>query len=65
MKILKRTGAILLCLCLLLAALPGALSAEDEERVLRVGAAAGQRGETVTLEVTLSAADGIAGGGLE
>ena len=63
MKILKRTGAILLCLCLLLAALPGALSAEDEERVLRVGAAAGQRGETVTLEVTLSAADGIAGGG--
>ena len=60
MKILKRTGAALLCLCLLLALLPGALAGETEESVLRVGTAGGQRGETVALEVSLSAVNGIA-----
>lgn len=62
MKILKRFGAALLCLCLLLTAVPAALAA-DEESVLTVGTAGGQRGDTVTLAVTLNAVNGIAGGG--
>ncbi len=62
MNTLKRLGAALLCLLLLLSAVPGALAGE-EAPLLLVGQAGGQRGETVTLEVGLSALGGIAGGG--
>ena len=64
MKKAKQIGALLLTLFLLIACVPSAFAAETES-VLRVGTAGGQRGETVSLEVTLDAVNGIAAGGFD
>lgn len=62
MKRWKAMGAWLLCLLLLLSLPAPSRAQEEAESVLRVGQAGGRRGDTVTVEVSLTAVNGIAGG---